>query len=71
MEHAIVCKTGGFVAQRHGGIRKFFAHTLESVCRGVGVEPHLQLLSGEILQPGSANSSDEAPISGQEALRLI
>ena len=71
----MICKTGGFVAQRRDGTRNFLAHTLDSVCRGVGIEPHLQPLSGEILQPGTANSTDKAPssalISGQEALRLI
>ena len=60
VEHAMICKTGGFVAQQHDGIRNFFAHTLDSVCRGVGIEPHLQPLSGELLQPGTANSSDKA-----------
>ena len=60
VDYTMICKSGGFVGQRHDGVRTFFAHTLDSVCRGVGIEPHLQPLSGEILQPGTANSSNEA-----------
>ena len=56
----MICKTGDFDAQRHDRIINFFSHTLDSVWRGVGIEPHLQPLSGEILQPGTVNSSDEA-----------
>ena len=59
VDHALNCKIGGFIHQRHDDIRDFFAKLLSEVCKDVRVEPPLQPLTGERLQD-RANSSDDA-----------
>ena len=59
VDHALNCKIGGFIHQRHDDIRDFFAKLLSEVCQDVRVEPPLQPLTGERLQD-RANSSDDA-----------
>ncbi|XP_028419169.1 uncharacterized protein LOC114544875 [Dendronephthya gigantea] len=41
INHALSCKKGGFVAQRHNGIRNFLTAQLDKVCKNVEIEPHL------------------------------
>ena len=53
------CMKRGFIYKRHDSVRDLFANLLKEVCHDVQVEPHLQTLTGEVLN-GSANSSDEA-----------
>ena len=50
---------GGFIYKRHDDVRDLLANLLKEVCPDVQVEPHLQTLTGEVLN-GGANSSDEA-----------
>jgi hypothetical protein len=50
---------GGFVHRRHDEVRDMLANLLKDVCHDVEVEPHLQILTGEVLT-SSANSSDDA-----------
>ena len=50
---------GGFVHRRHDEVRDMLANLLKDVCHDVQVEPHLQILTGEVLT-SSVNSSDEA-----------
>ena len=41
---ALSCKKGGFVAQRHDGVRNLLTSFLGKVCTNVEVEPQLQPL---------------------------
>ena len=59
VDHAMICKNGGFIIQRHNEIRDLEAELLGTVCKDVVVEPTLQKLTGEILNNG-ANRSDDA-----------
>ena len=59
IDHAMTCKKGGYVIQRHNEIRDTIAHTLEDVCHDVKIEPQLLPLTGEHLNP-RANKSNEA-----------
>ena len=47
MEHALNCPCGGLTSVRHNELRDITAQCLTEVCHGVGIEPPLQLLSGE------------------------
>ena len=40
--HTLSCKKGGFVAQRHDGVRNLFTSLIGKVCTNVEVEPQLQ-----------------------------
>ena len=58
--HAMSCKKGGFVAQRHNELRDMTADLLSEVCKDVAIEPMLNELTGENLGQASANTSAEA-----------
>ena len=45
--HALSCKRGGFVAQRHDGVRNLLTSLIGKVCTNVEVEPQLQPLDNE------------------------
>ena len=47
--HALSCKKGGFVAQRHGGVRNLLTSLIGKVCTNFEVEPILQPLDNERL----------------------
>ena len=59
VDHAMSCMKRGFIYKRHDDVRDLLANLLKEVCHDVEVEPHLQTLTGELLN-GGANSSDEA-----------
>ena len=60
VEHALSCKTGGFVSIRHNDIRDFTAEALNEVCNDVSVEPLLVPCTGETFTYKSANTEDYA-----------
>ena len=60
VSHALSCKKGGFVAQRHDGVRNLLTSLLSKVCKNVQVEPHLQPLGNEVMNLKSATTSSDA-----------
>ena len=52
-DHAMICKRGGLIIQRHNEIRDLEAELLDMVCHDVAVEPTLQPLTGEKLNRGA------------------
>ena len=48
-DHAMVCRLGGFVIQRHNEIRDMETELLSMVCNDVEIEPVLQEITGEDL----------------------
>ena len=58
--HALSCKKGGFVAQRHDGVRNLLTSLIDKACTNVKVEPQLQPLDNEQFNLRSAVTSPEA-----------
>ena len=58
VDHAMICKRGGFVSQRHNELRDLEADLLSIVCSDVEIEPILQDISGEQLGRGSNRAPD-------------
>ena len=55
VNHALICKLGGYVALRHNSLRDTTAELLKShgICKDVEVEPSLLPISGEVLPSGT------------------
>ena len=60
VSHALSCKKGGFVAQRHDGVRNLLTSLLCKVFKNVQVKPHLQPLDNEAMNLRSATTSSDA-----------
>ena len=60
VSHALLCKKGGFITQRHNELRDLTGDLLSEVCNDVCVEPQLNELTGETLAYRTANSANEA-----------
>ena len=60
LAHALSCKKGGFVTQRHNELRDLTANLLAEVCHDVRIEPILNELTGEKLAYRTANTASEA-----------
>lgn len=58
VDHAMVCRHGGFIFQRHDGLRDLEAEMLNKVCNDVQIEPVLQEISGEELTPSANRAAD-------------
>jgi hypothetical protein len=56
----MICAKGGYTIICHNKVRNVTANLLAEVCHNMCTEPVLQPLSGEVLQPATTNSSDEA-----------
>ncbi|XP_066936770.1 uncharacterized protein [Clytia hemisphaerica] len=60
IQHALSCKKGGFVTQRHNTLRDVTAKLMTEVCNDVKVEPPLSELTGERFRETTANVTPEA-----------
>ena len=60
--HAMTCKTGGFVCNRHDEVRDITAQMLREVCHDVRVEPPLIPTNGHVFELSSANAADDAKL---------
>ena len=60
VNHALSCKNGGFVTNRHDNLRDFFTVLLNKVCINVQNEPHLLPVANETFQYRTANIEDGA-----------
>ncbi len=58
VDHAMVCRRGGFIIQRHNELRDLEADMLNMVCNDVHVEPVLQEITGEELTRGTNTAPD-------------
>ena len=58
--HALTCKKGGFIAQRHDAILDLLTSHISKVCRNVEKEPLLQPLDNEVFNLQSTVMSREA-----------
>ena len=61
-DHAMTCKTGGFICARHDEVRDLTAQMLSEVCRDVRVEPELIPTDGRTFSHQSANTAEEARV---------
>ena len=59
IDHALVCKKGGYVALRHNALRDTEAALMDQVCKDVQIEPSLLPVGGVQLNNG-ANTADGA-----------
>ena len=60
VNHALSCKKGGFVAQKHDTIRDLLTLHISKGCRNVETEPLLQPLDNEVFNLQSTVTSREA-----------
>ena len=58
VDHAMICKRGGFVIQHHNKLRDLQAEMLRMVCKGVETEPVLQNITGGELYRGADTAPD-------------
>ena len=59
IDHAMICRRGGFVIQRHNELRHLEAEPLSTVCSAVKLQPVLQDISGERLSRGTNKAQDD------------
>ena len=53
VDHAMICKRGGYIIQRHNELRDLEADLLDLVCNDAETEPALQEITGETLNSGA------------------
>ena len=59
-DHALSCPTGDYPSICHNHVRDLLVNLMREVCTDVSTEPHLQLLTGEVFDRASTNTTDEA-----------
>ena len=60
VQHALSCPKGGFPTLRHNELRDLTAELMTEVSHNVCIEPHLQPLTGEVLNGATAIVTDGA-----------
>ena len=60
LEHALNCKKGGFISNRHNEVRRITADLLKEVCIDVEEEPLLQEITGEVFKARTAKVEKDA-----------
>ena len=70
VDHAMVCRRGGFIIQRYNELRDLEADMLSMVCNDVEIEPVLQELTGESL-PSGANRAPDARLDTHALKRFL
>ena len=68
--HALSRKKGGFVPQRHDGVRNLLTSLIGKVCTNVENEPQLQSLDNERFNLRSAVTSPEARLDMSQLIPL-
>lgn len=58
LEHALSSKKVSFVSLRHNPVRNVTTILLNEACKDVWVEPQLEQLTGEYLQPSAAGRNE-------------
>ena len=59
INHALICKKGGYVSLRHNSLRDRTAEIMKITCRDVVIEPNL-LPINEVELPTGSNKADNA-----------
>ena len=70
VDHAMICKRGGFVIQRHNELRDLVADLLSMFCNDVEVEPVLQGMTEEQLMRGSNRAGLDQDQGAQQIYRI-
>ena len=60
IDHALICKKGGFISKRHDNIRDILTILLNKVCNNVESEPHLLPVTIEKFSLRTGNTETEA-----------
>ena len=63
VDHALICKKGGFISKRHDNIRDLLTVLLNKVCVDVQSEPHLIPIETETFNLRSANTNDDSRLA--------
>ena len=64
IDHALNCKSGGYVAMRHNRIRDLEAELMREVCHDVKVEPELLPVEGDSVTNGNSAEKARLDVSG-------
>ena len=60
VRHALTCKKGGFIHERHDNIKNTLTVLLSKVCKDVEEEPHLIPVTNKVMYNRTANTQDDA-----------
>lgn len=58
LQHALSSKKGGFISIPHNQIQNITARLLKEMCKDIRVEPQLQELTSETLQPATLTGKE-------------
>ena len=60
VRHALTCKKGGFIHERHDNIKNTLTVLMSKVCNDVEEEPHLIPVTNEVMYNRTANTQNDA-----------